>query len=134
MINPFREIIKKYASRLHDLTVNIASKIAESLGLCDYSFNDWPCQFRMNKYHFTEETTIGSTGITTHTDSGFLTVLQEDDSVRGLEIMDMSGKFVTVHPVPGSLLVNLGDTAKVVSYLTLSSNINFENPDQNFFG
>ncbi|KAJ6793259.1 2-oxoglutarate-dependent dioxygenase DAO-like [Iris pallida] len=109
-----REIIKTYASKLHELIADIASKLAESLGLGDYSFKDWPCQFRINKYNFTEET-VGSSGVQLHTDSGFLTVLQEDESVGGLELMDRSGAFVAVNPVPGSFLVNLGDVAKAWS-------------------
>lgn len=108
----FRETIRLYASHLHPLVANIASKIAESLGLVGCSFSDWPCQFRMNRYNFTPET-VGSSGVQIHTDSGFLTVLQEDESVGGLEVMDANGTFVAVDPLPGSLLVNLGDVAKV---------------------
>ncbi|OAY75140.1 2-oxoglutarate-dependent dioxygenase DAO-like [Ananas comosus] len=109
-----RETIRFYASHLHPLVASIASKIAESLGLVGYSFSDWPCQFRMNRYNFTPET-VGSSGVQIHTDSGFLTVLQEDESVGGLEVMDANGTFVAVDPLPGSLLVNLGDVAKVWS-------------------
>lgn len=107
-----REIIISYASKLHSLIVEIASKVADGLGLVGHSFQDWPCQFRLNKYNFTKET-VGSPGVQIHTDSGFLTVLQEDESVGGLEIMDSTGNFVAVDPVPGTFLVNLGDVAKV---------------------
>ncbi|XP_020263799.1 2-oxoglutarate-dependent dioxygenase DAO-like, partial [Asparagus officinalis] len=110
----FRETIRAYASELHGLLVRIASKVAESLGLVGYSFEDWPSQFRINRYNFTEET-VGSSGVQMHTDSGFLTVLQEDESVGGLEVMTESGSFVAVDPVPGSFLVNLGDVAKAWS-------------------
>ncbi|KAJ0965495.1 hypothetical protein J5N97_026633 [Dioscorea zingiberensis] len=109
-----RNTIQTYASKLHALVVDIASKIAKSLGVPSCPFEQWPCQFRLNKYSFTEET-IGSSGVQIHSDSSFLTVLQEDDSVPGLEIMDSSGSFVPVHPVPGSFLINLGDIAKVWS-------------------
>ncbi|KAJ6805105.1 2-oxoglutarate-dependent dioxygenase DAO-like [Iris pallida] len=109
-----RETIKTYALKLHELMVDIACKLADSLGLVDYSFKDWPCQFRLNKYNFTEET-VGSSGVQLHTDSGFLTVLQEDESVGGLEVMDSSGTFVAVNPLPGSFLINLGDVAKAWS-------------------
>lgn len=109
-----REVIRSYASKLHGLIVDIACKIAESLGLGGYSFKEWPCQFRINRYNFTQES-VGCSGVQIHTDSGFLTVLQEDDSVGGLEVMDKSGSFVAVDPVPGSFLVNLGDVAKAWS-------------------
>ncbi|MFS8007627.1 putative flavanone 3-dioxygenase [Helianthus anomalus] len=48
-----------------------------------------------------------------HTDSGFLTILQDDEGVGGLEVMNKSGDFVPVDPWPGTLLVNLGDMATV---------------------
>lgn len=77
------------------------------------SFEEWTCLLRPNKYSFTEET-VGSSGVFTHTDTSFLTVLQEDESVCGLEMMDKSSaEFLAVDPVPGSFLVNLGDVAKV---------------------
>lgn len=105
-------MIRCYASKLHGLIVEIASKIAESMGLVGYSFKEWACQFRMNRYNFGDES-VGCSGVQTHTDSGFLTVLQEDECVGGLEVMDKAGSFVAVDPVPGSFLVNLGDVAKV---------------------
>ncbi|KAK4387206.1 2-oxoglutarate-dependent dioxygenase DAO [Sesamum angolense] len=55
-------------------------------------------------------------GVQIHTDSGFLTILQDDDCVGGLEVVDeKSGEFVSVDPFPGSILVNFGDVAKVWS-------------------
>ncbi|GJN02596.1 hypothetical protein PR202_ga19963 [Eleusine coracana subsp. coracana] len=70
---------------------------------------DWPCQFRMNRYNYTEDT-VGKPGVQVHTDSGFLTVLQEDECVGGLEVLDPAvGSFVPVHPVAGSFVVNIGD-------------------------
>ncbi|KAH7673982.1 Iron/ascorbate family oxidoreductases protein [Dioscorea alata] len=113
--SPFQQhTIATYSSKLHALVVDIANKIAKSIGVPHYSFEHWPCQFRLNKYSFTEGT-IGSSGVQIHTDTSFLTVLQEDDSVGGLEIMDQTGTFVPVHPVPDSFLVNLGDMAKLWS-------------------
>jgi 2-oxoglutarate-dependent dioxygenase len=68
---------------MHGLIVDVADKVASSLGLEQHSFQDWPCQFRMNRYNYTHET-VGSNGVQVHTDSGFLTVLQEDECVGGL--------------------------------------------------
>ncbi|XP_077210261.1 2-oxoglutarate-dependent dioxygenase DAO-like [Tasmannia lanceolata] len=109
-----RETIKSYSYELHELAMDIGRKIAEGMGLSCDLFKGWPCQFRINKYHFTEET-VGSSGITMHTDSGFLTLLHEDDCIGGLEVMDKKGEFIAVDPVPGSLFVNIGDTAKAWS-------------------
>ncbi|KAJ4844908.1 hypothetical protein Tsubulata_002642 [Turnera subulata] len=105
-----REVIEAYAKAIHELSMDIARKLAESMGLRSDLFEEWPCQFRINKYNFTPET-VGSPGVQIHTDSGFLTILQDDENVGGLEVMDKSGAFVEVHPAPGTLLVNLGDVA-----------------------
>ncbi|XP_022759114.1 2-oxoglutarate-dependent dioxygenase DAO-like isoform X2 [Durio zibethinus] len=105
-----RETIEKYAQAIHELMMDIGGKLAESMGLVGDYCKEWPCQFRINKYNFTPED-VGSTGVQIHTDSGFLTILQDDENVGGLEVMDRSGEFVAVDPFPGSLLVNLGDMA-----------------------
>ncbi|WVZ86081.1 hypothetical protein U9M48_032922 [Paspalum notatum var. saurae] len=104
-----RETVKTYAEKMHDVIVDVAGKLASSLGLAEHSFQDWPCQFRINRYNYTQET-VGSSGVQIHTDSGFLTVLQEDECVGGLEVMDpATGEFVPVDPVAGSFLINIGD-------------------------
>lgn len=92
--------------------MDIMRKMGEGLGLENVSFEDWPCQFRINKYHFTPEA-VGSSGVQIHTDSGFLTILQDDENVGGLEVMKKSGEFVAVDPWPNTLLVNLGDIGTV---------------------
>lgn len=114
-----RETVRRYAEMMHGLIVEVAEKVASSLGLEQHSlFQDWPCQFRMNRYNYTEET-VGSPGVQVHTDSGFLTVLQEDECVGGLEVLDpAAGEFVRVHPVAGSFLVNIGDVGTVQSLIS----------------
>uniref|UniRef100_A0A0D9VHQ7 Fe2OG dioxygenase domain-containing protein n=1 Tax=Leersia perrieri TaxID=77586 RepID=A0A0D9VHQ7_9ORYZ len=97
---------------MHELIVRVAARLASSLGLDDCSFQDWPCQFRINRYNYTPDT-VGESGVQVHTDSGFLTVLQEDERVGGLEVADPdTGEFSPVDiPLPGTFLVNLGDVA-----------------------
>ncbi|AES95386.2 2-oxoglutarate-dependent dioxygenase [Medicago truncatula] len=89
-------------------------QIMETYGILDADFEDWPCQYRINNYNFTSET-IGSFGASAHIDSGFLTILQDDENVGGLEVMDNYGSFVSVAPFHGALLANLGDIARAWS-------------------
>ncbi|KAK9071493.1 hypothetical protein SSX86_010062 [Deinandra increscens subsp. villosa] len=111
-----RETIMRYAEAVHELFIRIGKKLAKSLGVKNeyIGLENWPCQFRINKYHFIPES-VGSSGVQIHTDSGFLTILQDDDGVGGLEVMDSSGEFIPVDPWPDTLLVNLGDMATVWS-------------------
>ncbi|CAH9070366.1 unnamed protein product [Cuscuta epithymum] len=109
-----RETIVKYAKAVHELMMEIGRKLVEALGLKGELFEGWTCQFRINKYHFTNES-VGSSGVLVHTDSGFLTILQDDESVGGLEVIKRSGEIVEVDPLPGSLLLNFGDMATIWS-------------------
>ena len=104
--------MEAYGQAIHGLAVKIGQKMAESLGVVVADFEDWPCQFRINKYNFTPEA-VGSSGVQIHTDSGFLTILQDDENVGGLEVLHSSTSFVPIPLFPGSLLVNLGDIARV---------------------
>ena len=47
-------------------------------------------------------------GVAPHTDFGMLTVLAQDD-VGGLEIRRLDGTWVAMPPLPGTLVVNVGD-------------------------
>ncbi|KAL5214724.1 hypothetical protein ABZP36_003876 [Zizania latifolia] len=93
-----RETMNVYVERMHELIVDVTGKVA-----------DWPCQFRMNRYNYTQDS-VGSLGVQIHTDTGFLTVLQENECVGGLEVLDpIAGEFVPVDPLPGSFVINIGD-------------------------
>ncbi len=50
----------------------------------------------------------GEFGVAPHTDYGCLTLLWQDD-VGGLEVKTTAGEWVTAHPIPGTLVVNVGD-------------------------
>ncbi|XP_057796079.1 LOW QUALITY PROTEIN: 2-oxoglutarate-dependent dioxygenase DAO-like [Salvia miltiorrhiza] len=110
-----RETIVKYSAAVHELAMELGRMLCRSLGLDMDVFHGWPFQFRINKYNFSVES-VGSAGVKLNTDSGFLTILQDDEHVGGLEVFDeRSGEFVAVDPLAGSLLVNFGDVAKVWS-------------------
>ncbi|KAL2476538.1 2-oxoglutarate (2OG) and Fe(II)-dependent oxygenase superfamily protein [Abeliophyllum distichum] len=111
-----REIIEKYVFALYDLAQNLGSKLMKGLGLSgDLFMKGWPCQVRMNKYNYSPET-VGLTGAVMHTDPGLFTILQDDEIVNGLEVVNNStGELVSVDPISGTLVVNVGDMATVWS-------------------
>jgi isopenicillin N synthase-like dioxygenase len=47
-------------------------------------------------------------GVAPHTDYGCMTLLWQDD-VGGLEVKGLDREWVTAHPLPGTLVVNIGD-------------------------
>ncbi|KAL7103883.1 hypothetical protein ACP275_08G208200 [Erythranthe tilingii] len=110
-----REILEKYGLAVYDLAHLIGCKMMEGLGLGGEVFKEWVCQLKMNKYNFAPET-VGLTGALIHTDPGFLTILQDDEIVCGLEVVDeITGELVSIDPIRGAFVVNLGDVAKVWS-------------------
>lgn len=66
----------------------------------------------------------GTLGISPHRDAGFLTILLQDYECHSLQVArfededhigDDNDRWVTVHPVPGSLTINTGDMAMICS-------------------
>ncbi|KAG7590208.1 Non-hem dioxygenase N-terminal domain [Arabidopsis suecica] len=111
-----RETMLEYAKAIDGLAKDLARRLVESYGLVetDY-FSGCPSLFRINKYHFKPET-VGKPGVQLHTDTGFLTILQDDENVGGLEVMDnSSGTFFPINPLPNTLAINLGDSATIWS-------------------
>jgi isopenicillin N synthase-like dioxygenase len=110
-----RETILMYSKTIHELAMDVGHKLNLSMGFTKNSCLGWTCQFRINKFHFTPQS-VGLIGASTHTDPGFLTILQDGEDVGGLEIFDKnSGMFMGIDPWPGTLVVNLGDIAKAWS-------------------
>ncbi|WRX22035.1 Oxoglutarate/iron-dependent dioxygenase - like 10 [Theobroma cacao] len=60
-------------------------------------------------------------GVTKHTDNTFLTILAENQT-SGLQVLHES-QWVDVHPIAGSLVVNIGDLVQVVSNDKFKSNM-----------
>ncbi|KAK2981666.1 hypothetical protein RJ640_000175 [Escallonia rubra] len=110
-----REILFKYSQALYDLAQDLGAKLLEGMGLHGDLFNGWSCQLRLNKYHNTPQS-VGQTGAVMHSDPGFFTILQDDEIIGGLEAVSRkTGELVPVDPMPGTLMVNIGDIAKVWS-------------------
>ncbi|XP_074271839.1 2-oxoglutarate-dependent dioxygenase DAO-like [Silene latifolia] len=111
-----REIMEMYTEATSKLASDVANKLAISIGLANYTFEDldWRFEVRINKYTTTPET-IGSCGVQLHTDDSFLTILQDDECFGGLQAMDRFGTFVDIHPLPNTFLVIFGDTAEAWS-------------------
>lgn len=66
---------------------------------------------------------MGTLGISPHRDAGFVTILLQDEDCHSLQVarfedddhIDDGDRWVTVHPVPGSLTINTGDMAMICS-------------------
>ena len=54
-------------------------------------------------------------GLTKHSDATGLTLLVQVNQVEGLQI-NKNGKWVPIEPLPGALIVNIGDIMEVIGY------------------
>ena len=59
------------------------------------------------------DATGGDQGVGAHKDGGFLTLLLQDDN-KGLQV-DYDGSWVDVDPIPGTLVVNIGELLELAS-------------------
>jgi isopenicillin N synthase-like dioxygenase len=60
-------------------------------------------------------------GVAPHTDYGGLTLLAQD-MTGGLQVLNKAGEWVTAHPIPGTLVINVGDLMARWSNNRFSSN------------
>ncbi|CAK9143910.1 unnamed protein product [Ilex paraguariensis] len=105
-----REVMVEYAAAMQELARLLAGVLVMNLGhkrglfeeVCDES----TCFLRLNRYP-TCPFSPQVFGLVPHTDSDFLTILQQDE-VGGLQLMKGS-KWVAVKPNDNALIVNIGD-------------------------
>ncbi|PON60939.1 Oxoglutarate/iron-dependent dioxygenase [Parasponia andersonii] len=105
-----REVTEEFAAAMSNLARLLAGVLVENLGhrrevlgeICD----DSTCFLRLNHY---PACPVSSEifGLVPHTDSGFLTILCQDQ-VGGLQLMK-DFKWVSVKPNQEALIVNIGD-------------------------
>ncbi|KAF8762500.1 hypothetical protein HU200_009470 [Digitaria exilis] len=113
----FKETLEKYSMEIRSLCQRLLAHIAETLGLAPGTFADMfgECvqAVRMNFYPPCPRPEL-VLGLSSHSDGSAVTVLQQDMSCAGLQVLK-DGAWVTVHPIPHALVVNLGDSLEVLT-------------------
>ncbi|KAK8960364.1 Naringenin,2-oxoglutarate 3-dioxygenase [Platanthera guangdongensis] len=112
----WRPIVEEYASKLMDLAGRLPGVLWEAMGL-DHEAIVGAC------VHMDQKLFINfypkcpqpdhTLGLKHHTDPGTITILLQDH-VGGLQATKDGGDtWITIQPVPGAYLVNLGDNGRV---------------------
>jgi len=112
-----RDVTREVAGAMSKLAGTLARVLAEALrpGAAGERFpegcDETTCFLRLNRYPpcpASPDPDGAAFGLVPHTDSDFLTVLCQDH-VGGLQLMKGAAGWVAVKPIPGALIVNVGD-------------------------
>ncbi len=102
-----------YFACAHDVARRLMRGFAMGLGLVEEFFlatDAAPMSRASYVWYPPQPAELGDAqfGVGPHTDFGVLTVLAQDD-VGGLQVQDAAGEWVAAPPIPGTLVVNVGD-------------------------
>ncbi|KAF8034325.1 hypothetical protein BT93_C0580 [Corymbia citriodora subsp. variegata] len=117
----FRMALEKYSEYMRKLVVAVVKYIGMALGIHQgeldlqmRSFGEGKCEVRMNYYPACPEPER-AIGLSPHADISGITLLTECGNIPGLQVLSKDNRWVTVPPVPGSIVVNLGQIMEVYS-------------------
>jgi isopenicillin N synthase-like dioxygenase len=106
-------LLEAYFAAAHGVAHHIMRACALGLGLAENAFLETasqPLSRASLTWYPPQPPNLGEDqfGVGPHTDFGVLTVLCQD-SVGGLQVQDYNGDWIAAHPIPGTLVINVGD-------------------------
>ncbi|KAJ8760464.1 hypothetical protein K2173_015131 [Erythroxylum novogranatense] len=105
-----RDITIKYSAQAREVGITIFELLSEALGLKSNHLTDIGCaegHYILCHYYPACPQPKLAIGTTPHKDATFITILLQDQ-IGGLQVL-YDHKWVDVPPVPGALIVNIGD-------------------------
>ncbi|CAF9918476.1 MAG: hypothetical protein HETSPECPRED_003766 [Heterodermia speciosa] len=121
----FRPVYETYLSRMSTLSTTFTSLIAESLLLPPTAFNrffdtDQQHKVKIVKYpdvsSLDDEGRSKRQGVGPHKDSMLTSYLLQASAHRGLQAQNLSGDWIDVPPIPGTLVVAIGQGLEALTH------------------
>ncbi|KAK1379853.1 1-aminocyclopropane-1-carboxylate oxidase-like [Heracleum sosnowskyi] len=113
---PCRDIQMEYSKQTMKLGITLFELLSKALGLDANYLKDIGCAkglgFACHCYPPCPQPEL-TLGATKHTDGGFLTILLQDQ-IGGLQILHQD-HWIDVPPLPGALIVNIGDLLQLIT-------------------
>jgi isopenicillin N synthase-like dioxygenase len=111
------EVIAEWDAALADVGRRLLRHFAVSLGspedVFDAAFAETPATLiKIVRYPADAN---GPQGVGAHRDAGVLTLLLAEPGSRGLEVRGSDGEWIDVDPLPGALIVNIGEMLEIAS-------------------
>ncbi|KAI3469744.1 hypothetical protein Pfo_026407 [Paulownia fortunei] len=119
-----RKSAVEYSKHVEILGNILLGLLSEALGLKTDHLKNLECSqgHRLHCHYYPAcpepELAIGTTK---HSDAGFLTILLQNQITSGLQVL-YQGQWVDIQPIPGGLVVNVGDLLQLVSNVKFRSN------------
>lgn len=110
-----REVMIEYSEEVMKVGKLLFELLSEALVLNTNHLKDMDCTkslLLLGHYYPPCPQPDLTLGLTKHSDNSFLTVLLQDDHIGGLQVLH-DKYWVDVPPVPGALVVNVGDLLQV---------------------
>jgi isopenicillin N synthase-like dioxygenase len=106
-----RALALDFFAAANDVALSLLRGFAVGMALPEGIFlrgSDRPMSRGSFTYYPSQAPAMDQFGVAPHTDFGVLTVLRQDH-VGGLQVQSLDGRWIAASPIPGTLVVNVGD-------------------------